>query len=96
VKLLKDTEAEVRSAIAGQIPGEMVCFEYHSQTNHPRLLRLTRARNPSARGHAQHRRARVGSISTCASCSWHPDQRAGPDSRERRVGCSLTRDHVLY
>jgi hypothetical protein len=28
VKLLKDTEAEVRSAIAGQIPGELYLFSF--------------------------------------------------------------------
>ncbi len=40
VKLLKDTEAEVRTAIAGQIPGRLNDANLFLQTNNPRFLQI--------------------------------------------------------
>ena len=49
VKLLKDTEAEVRTAIAGQIPGKQSYFlpgcSWHILMIFIRLLWTTRSRN---------------------------------------------------
>jgi hypothetical protein len=46
VKLLKDTEAEVRTAIAGQIPGMfLMCYDYDvkkQSNNMSRILQLDR------------------------------------------------------
>jgi hypothetical protein len=56
VKLLKDTEAEVRSAIAGQIPGKATAGQACGAvlTIDTRLLCAPRTRNPPARCHAQY------------------------------------------
>ncbi len=47
VKLLKDTEAEVRTAVAGQIPGK-ICnriLDYDLQLNSVRFLWTSRPRD---------------------------------------------------
>jgi hypothetical protein len=88
VKLLKDTEAEVRSAIAGQIPGMLLIYIFRNTGNDltmNRVLRLARCGYPSSRCYAKHRRACLRSVSACPSSSWHSDQRAGPDPRQGRV-----------
>ena len=54
VKLLKDTEAEVRTAISGQIPGELdqsMNFEMH-HANRPRFLSVGRPPGPAPGHHA--------------------------------------------
>jgi hypothetical protein len=94
VKLLKDTEAEVRSAIAGQIPGEHTAgYNFGVKLTFNRLLLAPRARDPSPRSHAQHRRVGVGSVTTRSRCARNPDQWAGPDSRQGGVcnpQCAIT------
>jgi serine/threonine-protein phosphatase 2A regulatory subunit A len=55
VKLLKDTEAEVRSAVAGQVPGEMcaVCTQEGGKLTENRLLPTCRPPGPSSGHHAR-------------------------------------------
>lgn len=47
VKLLKDTEAEVRTAIAGQIPGTFDYVSYATCLTFDRLLPVDRSGNSS-------------------------------------------------
>jgi serine/threonine-protein phosphatase 2A regulatory subunit A len=86
VKLLKDTEAEVRSAIAGQIPGKYHWKPYCLCISEDfRILRSLGEGHPTPRGHAQHRRIGHGSIPTCACSSRYADQRSRTYPWERRV-----------
>ena len=60
VKLLKDNEAEVRGAIAGQIPGEYTTRNniriVRSLMRGFRILPVSRPRHPAPRNHARDRR----------------------------------------
>jgi serine/threonine-protein phosphatase 2A regulatory subunit A len=60
VKLLKDTEAEVRTAIAGQIPGKRAHHDREGKANEMdnRLLPTRRPSGPPPRHHARHRGTR--------------------------------------
>lgn len=54
VKLLKDNEAEVRSAIAGQIPGKKIRYINELMLTRFRILPTRRPANTSQRNHASH------------------------------------------
>lgn len=55
VKLLKDNEAEVRTAIAAQIPGQCALLHFLGLAlTTPRLLPTGRSRYTSSRNHVQH------------------------------------------
>lgn len=96
VKLLKDTEAEVRTAIAGQIPGELsppspISSSLHLRDNlltTSRLLWTFGSRNFTERDHDQYRGLSIRHFATCSCCSRHTDQWLSSDSWQRRVGTS--------